>query len=93
MPADELSQGLIDAGHDINYTENILENVLNTSQKFPKYFENILQDLKVYQGFDQPAIIKGKIIQSTRTPCKILTQEVDVQTFTTEKEFMTLEEL
>ena len=62
MPVDELCQGLVDAEHNILFSENILENMLDTSQKFPKYLENIMQDLKVYQGFDKPAIMKGKII-------------------------------
>lgn len=73
MPTDELCQGLVEAEHDIIFQYNILESMFNITQKFPEILNNFQKDLRVYSGFDQLAIIKGKIIEKTWTPFIYLT--------------------
>ena len=92
-PADEICQGLVDHQNDIIFSQDILENLLNITQKYPKILHNIQQDLKVFSGFDEPALIKGRIITTSRILCKTSVQDAEIQTFTSEKECLTLEEL
>ena len=67
--------------------------MLHITQRYPKILDYITQDMKVYSEFDQLALIKARIVKKTKTMCKTFVQDVEIQTFISDKDSLTIEEL